>query len=317
MSNHQIQMLNGQYPVLEQFPVLPKQTMLHLDSRFANNPTVTEYLFDLPETIQHVSRLSIEHIDLTVSFYNISENLKNNSFLFKIQDASMVTLTIPDGYYTDASLCEAFTTVSTDVLGGYTLTANLNAITSKVSITCTNDGIGAIFDHSIVWNNPENNSLFSSTLGYLFGFRNGISYITNSIRTITSESPCLTNTIIPYIFLAMDDYLNTGTSREGGGMFVSIGGNKKDYGSSASPFFASKQIIAKVTLPIHPATGIVEYGQRIIATERTGVLQSNSRKYRDGFMKLKKIKFCWLDPWGNEIDMNQTPFSIILKIQHS
>ena len=110
---------------------------------------------------------------------------------------------------------------------------------------------------------------------------------------------------MPYLFLAVDDYTNSGVSR----VLVALGGVNASAGGKGSTYLTTNSIMAKITVPGTTQTN----GDRVIATQSTGYMTAGIRRYENE-TKIKKLRLSWIDVMGNVVDLNDFPFSVCFRI---
>jgi hypothetical protein len=76
--------------------------LLSIDSRFRHNyegTTSTDYLIDLPYTLQHVVEVKLCDLELPTTYYPINATLQNNYFWFSTYTSSQIATNTPNIYY--------------------------------------------------------------------------------------------------------------------------------------------------------------------------------------------------------------------------
>jgi hypothetical protein len=76
--------------------------LLTIDSRFRHNyegTTSTDYLIDLPYTLQHVVEVKLCDFELPTTYYPINATLQNNYFWFATYTSSQIVTNTPTIYY--------------------------------------------------------------------------------------------------------------------------------------------------------------------------------------------------------------------------
>lgn len=282
-----------------------RSKIVHIDSRFAACHATTanvpeHYVVELSEPLTNVSRMVIEEVDIPISYYNISATLGNHRAIFVTTNGeSSYTVTVPDGYYTAASLATAFVTQVNAFVTDITISTTISAV-QMVTI----QHIDGSTPYYIKWGEPVNTNQCSYTLGHILGFRLPRSFLSVD-GSIIGTAPCLMNTIMPYLFLAVDDYSNTNQTQ----ILAAMGGSNSAAGARGQVYLSSEKIMAKITVP-GQTNG---YGDRIVATTSTGFLTSGVRVFTTP-SRLWKLKFTWIDVMGNPVALNQVPFSVCLRI---
>jgi hypothetical protein len=280
-------------------------------SRMVNGTPIPWYTFTLPQTINDVKSITVNNVELPISFYNISAALGNNVMQI-ISSGTSYLIIIPDGYYTSASLKTAFATalsslssVTYDISynglansagnqyssfrngSGNTLTFNFAVKASKTN-SCTNvtaSGATADFDK---FN-------FKSKLGWLLGFRNITYTLPNGGTYLYSESMIDLNTP-RYLYLVLDEFTQ---------------GNQNSFISPMPTSIINKNILAKISLdPVH-----YTFGTMMPANEYNGLLKSDKRSY-NGKVNLQKLKIQLVTEYGIPINLNGLDFSFCAEIEY-
>ena len=281
-----------------------RSKLLHVDSRFATSSSgneTHEYLMDLPEPIHDIRRISVEEVDVPVAFFNISTSLQNNRipFVHTTTSASSVVV-ITDGYYTAQSLATAVATQCNSAISGLTLVVSIDA-TMKITLTATD--LPEDTSYYLQWGDPISTNQTSHTLGYILGFRTPRTLLEVS-TPVQGTSPCFVNTVMPYLFLSVEDYTNSRQNQ----VSVALGGANSSAGPRGSTYLASDTILAKVTIPGTPA-----FGDRVVATTTTGYMTPGIRKYSPG-TTIRRIGMTWMDVMGNPVSLNDVPFSVCFRV---
>lgn len=261
------------------------------------------FTFTLPQTINDVKTISVNNVELPISFYIISASLGNN-----VMQVNSSLIVIPDGNYTLASLKSTFATklsgisnVSFDISNNgnpYSsfknssptdvVTLNFAVKASKTN-SCTNvSAAGATADFD--------KFNFKSKLGWLLGFRN-ISYTIPVSSTTYSESVIDLNTA-RYLYLVVDEFTSSAANSFISPLPMSI---------------INKNILAKITMDyVHYPNGS---GCILAANQYNGLLKSDKRGY-NGKVNLQKLKIQLVNEYGNPINLNGLDFSFCLEIEY-
>jgi hypothetical protein len=288
-------------PPLVEYPHNIQSKLIHIDSRFAVGPNSrNEYTIELAQPLHQVRRLSVEEIDLPVSFFNISAQLKNNFITFTtLDELPGYVVYIPDGYYTTSTLAVAVATQCNATIPDLDL--EVTASNFIVTITANTTPDSASF--YVEWGDPVQTNQTSHTLGYILGFRTPHNLLEET-GFIRGTSPCLLNTVMPYLFFSMDDSTNSRQNQ----VSIAMGGSNSAAGPRGSTYLASDTILAKVTIPGTPA-----FGDRVIATTTTGYMTAGIRKYSPG-TTIHRLTLSWLDVMGNPVSLHHIPFSVCLRV---
>lgn len=277
----------GSHMVMTNVTKQIKTKYVNIDTRFRdeyNYLSTANYNITLPERITDVSTMTLESIEVPMSFYNISTNLGNN-FFNVTYNGSITTITIADGNYNVASLKTALN----DALWGYDLSYNYSG--SKSTLNTGTDSVTVNFAVDSIGGNDKYN--IKSKLGWMLGFRNP-SY---TVTTAITKSEAFYDLNGPkYLYLAIDEY------------------NKGNQHSFVSPLYNSlinKNIIARISLD--PA--VHGFGTILPANLKNGLLVSDLRNYT-GKIDLLKLNVQLLDENGNNMELNGLDFSFCLRVEH-
>lgn len=187
----------GSHMVMTNVAKETKVKYINIDTKFRdeyNANTTTNYNITLPQKVNEVKNMSVTNVELPMTFYNISENLGNNSM--KITTGpNEVILKIPDGQYTKASLALALTTP--------TIIFTID-IDNKTHVTAPSGSI-IEFDIDSTGNFAKYN--FKFRLGWILGFRKQSYTFTSSAL----NSECLVDLSGPrYLYLVVDEFTGAG-----------------------------------------------------------------------------------------------------------
>ena len=265
---------------------------INIDTKFRdeyNANTITNYNITLPQKVNEVKNMSVTNIELPMTFYNISENLGNNTM--KITQSSVSKqIVIPDGQYTQTSLVTAvaarLSALSiTNV--GFAITNNKTSITTDSVTPYTID-----FDVDSTGNFAKYN--FKFRLGWILGFRKQ-SYVISSTQSMTSE--CLVDLSGPrYLYLVIDEFTGTG--------------NQNSFVSPLPTSLINKNVLARIpiSLQIYPFMSVFPF-------HRTNGLLSDVRSYT-GKVDIQKLNVQLVNENGIVMDLNGADFSFCLRLEH-
>lgn len=116
-----------------------KSKRLNVDTRFCddynvntdslNNPRpqpVANFNLTLPERVNEIRSMRVTHLEVPVSYYNVSSTLGNNTLTLSNTNASAI-ITVPNGQYTAATLMAALTAaIATTAFNGQVAFSNIN-----------------------------------------------------------------------------------------------------------------------------------------------------------------------------------------------
>jgi len=123
-----------------------KSKRLNVDTRFCDdynvntdsiNPRpqpVANFNLTLPERVNEIRSMRVTHLEVPMSYYNVSSTLGNNTLTLSNANTS-ATIVVPNGQYTAATLMTAINTASTGFSGIAFSNANAGATTPFCWIT--------------------------------------------------------------------------------------------------------------------------------------------------------------------------------------
>ncbi len=282
----------GSHMVMSNVLKETKVKHINIDTKFRdeyNANTITNYNITLPQKVNEVKNMSVTNIELPMTFYNISENLGNNTMKIT-QSSTSKQIIIPDGQYTQTSLVSAVAArLSALSISNVTfaISNNKTSITTSSSTPYTID-----FDVDSTGNFAKYN--FKFRLGWILGFRKQ-SYTISSAQSMTSE--CLIDLSGPrYLYLVIDEFTGTG--------------NQNSFVSPLPTSLINKNIIARIpiSLQIYPFMSVFPF-------HRTNGLLSDVRSYT-GKVDIQKLNVQLVNENGIVMDLNGTDFSFCLRLEH-
>jgi hypothetical protein len=267
---------------------------INIDTKFRdeyNANTTTNYNITLPQKVNEVKNMSVTNVELPMTFYNISENLGNNSM--KITTGSYVfILTIPDGQYTQASLVTALMSKIPD----------LNSPIANVTIRIVNNKVvmetGSIYTYIIDFDVDSTGNFakynFKFRLGWLLGFRKQ-SYQLTSAKPVNSD--CLIDLSGPrYLYLVIDEFTGNG--------------NQNSFVSPLPSSLINKNVLARIPISLQhfPFMSVYPF-------HRTNGLLTDVRSYT-GKVDIQKLNVQLVNENGIVMDLNGSDFSFCLRLEH-
>jgi hypothetical protein len=265
---------------------------INIDTKFRdeyNANTTSNYNITLPQKVNEVKNISVTNVELPMSFYNISENLGNNSM--KITQSSVSKqIVIPDGQYTQASLVSAvaarLSALSISNVS-FAITNNKTVITTSSVTPYTID-----FDVDSTGNFAKYN--FKFRLGWILGLRKQ-SYTISSTQSMTSE--CLVDLSGPrYLYLVIDEFTGAG--------------NQNSFVSPLPTSLVNKNILARIPISLQhfPFMSVYPF-------HRTNGLLTDVRSYT-GKVDIQKLNVQLVNENGIVMDLNGADFSFCLRLEH-
>jgi hypothetical protein len=279
----------GSHMVMSNVAKETKVKHINIDTKFRdeyNANTITNYNITLPQKVNEVKNMSVTNIELPMTFYNISENLGNNTMKIT-QSSTSKQIIIPDGQYTQTSLVAAIATR----LSALSISDIAFAISNnKTSITTSSVTPYTIeFDVDSTGNFAKYN--FKFRLGWILGFRKQ-SYTISSAQSMTSE--CLIDLSGPrYLYLVIDEFTGTGNQN-----------------SFLPTSLINKNVLARIpiSLQIYPFMSVFPF-------HRTNGLLSDVRSYT-GKVDIQKLNVQLVNENGIVMDLNGADFSFCLRLEH-
>ena len=264
---------------------------INIDTKFRdeyNYNTTSNYNITLPQRINEVKNMSITNVEIPITFYNISENLGNNSM--KITKNSVITgIVIPDGQYTQSSLLTA-------------INAKLSTATIPITFSITNNmskfQTTSTTPYTINFDVDSNGNFtkynFKFRLGWLLGFRNQ-SYTVISTGSILSEF--LIDISGPrYLYLVVDEFTSNG--------------NQNSFVSPLPTSLINKNILARIPM----STTIYQF-MSVYPFNRSNGLLSDVRSYT-GKVDIQKLNIQLVNENGTVMDLNGADFSFCIRLEH-
>ena len=150
---------------------------LLIDSRdrLYSTDTSSQFTIQLGNIIPQIKSVKLKRILMNHVIYNISSEYSNNSFIF-YETSTNTTITMTSGYYTPNQLALALKTLlNANSPNFYTYDVVYSSITSKFTISCTNNFIVKV-------------SSLGNVMGYTVQTSSTTSQISDSITTLNDPS---------------------------------------------------------------------------------------------------------------------------------
>ena len=266
---------------------------LNIDSTFAdeyNTSSLAKFSLTLPQIIQDVKQIQVEHIEIPIQYYNFSSNRKNTTMnITDLSSGIIKTLIMTDNQYdTSSSIITELNTQLTSL----SITLSFSFVKNRIQLQNSSNKSYKLSFAVDASGNFEKIGL-KMKLGWTLGFRK-IDYTVLSGKTITAEGSLQLNTF-RYLYLAIDEHSANFTHS----FQVPI----------TSSGFLSKSIIARISL------GDTKYGTLSTFSRMYGNFYSDLRSY-NGKTDIQKLKMELMDEWGNIIDLNLSDFSFCLRLDY-
>lgn len=278
-----------------------KTKIVNIDTKFRDDfnydtaCNLADYAISLPEPINNVCSMSVENLELPLSYYNVSSALGNNCF--KIRNTTQNTeriVVIPDGEYTISSITTQISSLLQDAaFSAFSISAT--AFNKTVIISSSDDQ-----DFTIEFAVNEDGSFdkrnFKSKFGWMMGFSN-LSYdiVGNSPTDIFSERLC-TISRPRVLYLQLDDFAQT---------------KQNSFSTMMARSRNSDNIIAKIMVDRNEN----DFRKIFFANKANGYLLSDKREY-SGKTNINRLQIQLVDEFDQKIDLNGLDFSFSLRIEH-
>jgi len=278
----------GSHMVMTQVAKESKTKYVNIDSRFRDeysDQMMANCSVTLPERINDVHKIRATNVEIPMSFYNVSTNIGNASFLLEYNETTQLVIAT-EGYYTNVITLGVL--LSSNILD-YSIYANHTVITNNTESDIT------------IYFNVDNEGKadkynFKNKLGWMLGFRQQSYTIYRNGGSITSESIADFNQP-RYLYLVVDEY---------GGS-----GKQNSFICPLPKSLINKQILARITMDYTT----YPFGSILTANTVNGYLLSDSRSYT-GKKDLQKLNVELVNEYGTTVDLNGLDFSVALEIEH-
>lgn len=278
-------------------PIKKKTTHLNLniDTRFRDNyysTSSSNFIVQLPMTINDVLSMQLSAIELPTTFYNVSKQFGNNFFTVKLTDTNETqVVSIQDGNYDYDAIVNAINS-SLTLLGGnfanLVFIININNDTNGSGQTMVGCAVGFSFNFELNFQadrfgNDDRNTPLPLKLGWKLGFRNGIyinnqNYVSEGIVDITGPR---------YVYLVIDDYNNSVNN---------------SFYSAFNSSVLNKNILARISLQSKPFNILIQNNLNIV---------TNPREYF-GPVNIQNLNVQLLDEYGRIVDLNSMDYSFCI-----
>lgn len=264
-----------------------KNKIVNIDTRFIDEYTfskscynqIDNYILTLPERLTEITSIKVSHIEIPMSFFNISTGLGNNTFCIKnMTNNTKNMITLMDGFYSPENKInyKNILNIPTDII--------IHEDSGKFHIQNNSTSIYEI-------DFGTDKSRFKSKFGWLIGFRKQ-QYIIKPTEELVGESIINYNPI-RYIYLVVDEFSNSFPN---------------SFSSCFSDSMMNHKILAKISLNN-------KYGDVLSGNEHNAVLSSDRRIYY-GKIDIQRLNLQLVNEWGIPIDLNGLDFSFLLEIEH-
>jgi hypothetical protein len=230
--------------------------------------------------------MSLTHVELPISFYNISAQNGNSSFQVVSTNGASSTYTIPDGQYNSSTLETALNNLGSNISF---------AIAMNTTITPKSTDISAV-EFNVLQNCQgfqNQNTILQSKLGWLLGFRKS-TYVFDNLSAHVSEGFVDLNGP-RYLYIAIDTFNND---------------DQHTFLGTTTTSELPQSIIARISLDSHSHP----FGANYIANTNSGALLSDKRTYTNK-INIRRLRIQLLNEFGVPVQLNQMNFSFDLSLE--
>ena len=278
-----------------------KTKIVNIDTKFRDDfnydtaCNLADYAISLPEPINNVCSMSVENLELPLSYYNVSSALGNNCFkLTKLSTPPVQTIiTVPDGEYTVSSL----ETKLTSLLSSTYVNITLTGYDTTHMVNNSNPSEDYLIEFAVNKDGTFDKHNFKSKLGWMLGFTE-LSYTIpqfSSGQEIVAERLC-TISRPRVLYLQLDDFAQT---------------KQNSFSTMMARSRNSDNIIAKIMVDRNEN----DFRKIFFANKANGYLLSDKREY-SGKTNINRLQIQLVDEFDQKIDLNGLDFSFSLRIEH-
>ena len=269
-----------------------KTKIVNIDTKFRDDYNydtacnLADYSMSLPEPINNVCSMTVENLELPLTYYNVSSALGNN--VFKVTRLStppvQTIITVPDGEYTLENIIGSL--LGSDI--SISLTANNTTMNNSSGLH------EYLIEFAVNKDASFDKHNFKSKLGWMLGFTE-VSYTIPSNGEIVAER--ISNLTRPRVlYLHVDDFAQT---------------KQNSFSTMMSRSRNSDNIIAKIMVD----RSSNDFRKIFFANKANGYLLSDKREY-SGKTNIKRLQVQLVDEFDQKINLNGLDFSFSLKIEH-
>jgi len=276
---------------------------VNIDTRFRENlynSKSSDFTFQLPFKLNKVVSMQLASIELPITFYGVSELYGNNFFWIELRDnenkSHVKLIQIKDGNYNASDL---ITAVNNEIQSSQDIFQSVEFV---LDITSTGSGTGKVtlkivpttafilnqivldFEKDI--NGNKTKTELSMKLGWNLGFQRPIYEGATQYTADTIIEPAT----VRYLFLAIDDYHNSGNNH-----FV----------SAFQKSVLNPNILARISVKGTYFSLVMENDLNIV---------SEPRQYF-GPVDIQRLRIRLFDEYGRIVDMNNANFSFCLNFK--
>jgi hypothetical protein len=293
-----------------------KSKIVNIDTKFRddfNNDTssVVDYNITLPENINNVCSITVENMELPITFYNISSTLENNVFKVTVfvdgVEGDTKIITVADGEYTKASLQAALNDAMDQAYP-----STFHRLTFDMSDDKANFYVNQIdmineyhyvVDFAVDKNGNFDKFNIKSKLGWILGYTQ-LTYDTRASNLPTNS--------LTFPIIRSEMFTNLSSSRV---LYLSIDEFSQTKQNSFYTMMArsrnSNNIISKICINRNTSS----FGSIFVANKANGYLLSDIRNY-NGKCDIKRLRIQIIDEFDRKVNLNGIDFSFSLKIDY-
>ena len=270
-----------------------KTKIVNIDTKFRDDYNydtacnLADYSMSLPEPINNVCSMTVENLELPLTYYNVSSALGNN--VFKVTRLStppvQTIITVPDGEYTLENIIGSL--LGSDI--SISLTANNTTMNNSSGLH------EYLIEFAVNKDGSFDKHNFKSKLGWMLGFTEVSYTIPSNNGEIVAER--ISNLTRPRVlYLHVDDFAQT---------------KQNSFSTMMSRSRNSDNIIAKIMVD----RSSNDFRKIFFANKANGYLLSDKREY-SGKTNIKRLQVQLVDEFDQKINLNGLDFSFSLKIEH-
>lgn len=273
---------------------------INIDSKFRSeyyNTKSSNFSITLPDRINKIATMKIDSVEMPISFYAISPNLENTTFLIKYSSASYPII-LPAGNYeqkfSDKTKSAWIENAINDAIKlaapSLNIKYTIDIVSGKSIFASTNNAE----KFEIIFNVNNKGTIDNSIplmfrLGWLLGFRSA----NYTGEVAVSEGICLISGP-RYIFIAIDDYQNN---------------SHNNFVATYSESILSSHIMDRVSI-----ANLLSSSNRIYRTSDFGSTDSKKREYF-GPVDIQRLTITLYDEYGRILDLNNMDWSLVLEFE--
>ena len=277
---------------------------LNVDTRYRDDYMPlrpVNYTMTLPERVNEVKSVSVSHVEMPISFHNISNTLGNNAFNITMNNVTQ-TIVVPNGQYDISTLLtninaqigaiEALDTTNVKVPFKSVAFFVSNNFSQIGNASTSNTNVIINFDVNDLGATATNNDNLSFRLGWMLGFR-------DPTYTIPSGSSLSSTAFYDingprYLYLIIDEFKNSNPHS-----FITTLRKSE-----------LKNVLARITLDYRQ----YPYGSISHTNTEYGTLLSDKRVFPDP-INIQRMNVQLVNERGIPMNLNGLDFSFCLELE--